>query len=93
MKLAWDDHKRRANIRKHGLDFKDAKIMFRGPMLVKLDTRMTYGEDRWVGICMTKNRVAVVVYLEYDDSETIRIISLRKALNYERKQYERYISH
>lgn len=93
MKFEWGEHKRRANIRKHGLDFKDAEIMFHGPMLVKLDTRLAYEEDRWVGIGMTKNRVAVVVYLEYDDSETIRIISLRKALNYERKQYERTISH
>ena len=93
MRFEWDEHKRQANIRKHGLDLKDAEEMFRGPMLVKLDTRMDYGEDRWVGIGMTKNRITVVVYLEYDDSETIRIISLRKALTYEQKQYERYISY
>jgi uncharacterized protein len=32
----------------------------------------------------------VIVYTEPDD-QTIRIISLRKALSYERKYYEQYI--
>lgn len=91
MKFEWDEQKRQTNIRKHGLDFEDAKEVFYGPMLVKLDTRTDYGEDRWIGIGMTKNRVVVVVYLEYDH-ETIRIISLRKALNYEQKQYQQHIA-
>ena len=93
MNFEWDENKRRANIRKHGFDFKSAEAIFDAPMLTRLDTRADYGEDRWVGIGMTVNRVVVVVYLEYDGSDVIRIISLRKALNYERKQYERYISH
>ena len=93
MNFEWDENKRHANIRKHGFDFKSAEEVFDAPMLARLDTRADYGEDRWVGIGMTVARVVVVVYLEYDDSETIRIISLRKALNYEQKQYERYISY
>lgn len=58
-------------------------------MLVRLDTRKEYGEDRWVGIGHIQNRVVVVVYLEKDQGETIRIISLRKALKYEREEYEK----
>lgn len=92
-KFEWDEHKRTANIRKHGLDFKDVEEMFSGPMLVKLDTRIDYEEDRWIGMGMIKNRIAVVIYLEHDDGVTIRIISLRKALSYEQKQYERYIAY
>jgi uncharacterized DUF497 family protein len=92
MQFEWDENKRHRNIRKHGLDFESAKEIFRNPLLTRLDTRLDYMEDRWVGIGMTRNRVVVVVYLEYDDNDTIRIISLRKALNYERKQYERYLS-
>lgn len=92
-KFEWDEQKRSANIRKHGLDFKDVEEMFRGPMLVKLDTRIDYGEDRWIGMGMIKNRIVVVIYLEYDNDVTVRIISLRKALSYEQKQYKRFIAY
>lgn len=59
-------------------------------MLVALDEREDYGEDRWIGIGLLNGRVVVVVYTEPDD-ETIRIISLRKALSHERKRYEQYL--
>ena len=39
---------------------------------------------------MLDGRVVVVVYTEPNE-ETIRIISLRKALSYERKSYEQYL--
>ena len=92
MKFEWDEEKNKTNIRKHGLDFADAPEIFDGPMLVRLDTRQDYGEDRWIGIGFLRNRVVVVVYVERDDGETIRIISLRKALKYERKQFEQELA-
>jgi uncharacterized DUF497 family protein len=87
MRFEWNEQKNRANIRKHGLDFADAWEVFTLPMLVALDDRQDYGEDRWIGIGMLKSRVVIVIYTERDDN-TIRIISLRKALTYERKRYE-----
>ena len=57
---------------------------------VELDDREDYGDDRWIGTDLLDSRVVVVVYTE-SDSQTIRIISLRKALSHERKQYEQYI--
>lgn len=92
MRFEWDERKRQENLRKHGLDFGDVPEPFLGPMLVKLDTRMDYGEDRWVGIGVCKNRVVVVVYVEDEVNETIRVISLRKALSHERQRYEEYLS-
>jgi uncharacterized protein len=62
-------------------------------MLVWLDDRAEYGEDRWVGVGMTRSRIVVVVYTERDDGETIRIISLRKALRHERERYKKALSH
>lgn len=56
-------------------------------MLVNLDDRVDYGEDRWIGIGRIQQRIVVVVYTEPDD-DTIRIISLRKALSHERAAYE-----
>ena len=92
MKFEWDENKRQENIRRHGLDFVEAQKMFNYPMLVRLDTRYDYGEDRYIGIGMANGRVLVIVYTERDHGNTIRIISLRKALKYECKQYEKHLS-
>jgi uncharacterized DUF497 family protein len=67
--------------------------MFNGPMLIQLDTRHDYAEDRWIGIGLLFNIVAVVVYIEWEDVETIRIISARKASKYESQEYYKRIPH
>ena len=90
MNFEWDERKNESNISKHGFDFADADRIFNLPMLVFFDDRQDYGEDRLVGIGLLDGRVVVVVYTE-PDQETIRIISLRKALSYERKRYEQYL--
>ncbi len=77
MRFERDENKRHANIRKHGFDFKDAEEIFRSPMLTRLDTRVDYGEDRWMGIGMIKNRIVVVVYLEYEITKPF-VSSLRE---------------
>jgi uncharacterized DUF497 family protein len=87
MRFEWDEQKNQNNIRKHGFDFADAWKIFAGPMLVDVDDREEYGETRWIGIGMIEMRVVVVVYVEIN-AETTRVISLRKALDYERKAYE-----
>jgi hypothetical protein len=88
MKFEWDEQKNQANVEKHGLDFADAHKVFEYPMLVNLDDRKDYGEDRWVGIgLMGSIRVIVIVFTEPDE-ETIRVISFRKATSEERKRYE-----
>ncbi len=46
MDFEWDERKRLTNLDKHGLDFAEAEEMFQRPMLVALDTREDYGEDR-----------------------------------------------
>ncbi|HID63988.1 MAG TPA: BrnT family toxin [Anaerolineae bacterium] len=90
MRFEWDERKNRINIRKHGLDSADAWEIFTMPMLVALDDREDYGEERWTGIGMLKSRVVVVVYTERGE-DTIRIIPLRKALSYECKRYEQIL--
>ena len=90
MRFEWDEEKNQDNIRKHGLDFSDAWQVFDAPMLTALDTKEDYGEDRFIGIGFLKNFVAVVVYTE-PQHETIRVISLRKALKHEREQFEKVL--
>jgi len=90
MRFEWDEAKNRANIRKDGLDFRDAEEMFRGALLVCPDTREDYGEERWIGIGTTRGRVVLVAFSERLEG-VIRIISLRKADHEEREEYEEAI--
>ncbi len=86
----WDKEKNKENIRKHGFDFADAWEIFEAPMRTALDTREDYGENRFVGIGFLGNRIVVIVFAERGE-DTIRIISLRKALKHERKKIEEAI--
>jgi uncharacterized protein len=90
MNFEWDERKNEANIDKHGFDFADVYRIFNLPMAVELDERIDYGEDRLIGTGILDGRIVVVIYTE-PDQETVRIISLRKALTYERKKYEQYL--
>jgi hypothetical protein len=90
MRFEWDDEKNAINIKKHGIDFEDAKDIFKHPMLAWEDTRDSYDEERWIGLGWIKSLLGVVIYVErYDD--VIRIISARKATKLERKYYEQCI--
>jgi len=75
----------------NGIDFIDVPELFEGRMLARLDTREDYEEDRWNGIGYVQNRMLVVCYVERTQSNVIRIISVRKALNHERKLFEKEI--
>lgn len=91
MHFEWDEKKNEINIRQHGIDFADVVDIFNYPMLVELDDRKNYGEERWTGIGLLQNRIAVVVYTERYQS-TIRIISARKANSHEHRRYQEFIS-
>ena len=86
MLFEWDEDKRRANYDKHGLDFRDAKMIFPGLTISKEDTRKDYGERRGVTIGKLEDVTVVVVHVQR--SERIRIISMRKANSKEEKIYE-----
>jgi uncharacterized protein len=90
MNFEWDDLKNEINLDKHGFDFADAYRVFGSPMVVDIDNRRDYGEDRWIGTGTLDGRIVVVIFTE-PDRETTRIISLRKALSRERINYEQYI--
>lgn len=90
MQFEWDERKNESNIVKHGLDFADAPRLFANPMRTFLDDRHDYGEDRWIGFGLLDNRVIAVAFAEPEE-DTVRIISMRRALAHEKKQYEQYI--
>ena len=53
-----------------------------------LDTRLDWGEDRWVGIGLLEARIVIVVFTRRED-EILCIISMRKATEDERNRFER----
>ena len=91
VRFVWDEAKRSANLRAHGLDFIDAREVFRGPVLERIDTRLDYGEERLIGTGFLRDLVVVLVYSE-PEQETIRVISLRKALSHERERFETHLA-
>ena len=86
MEFEWDEVKRRINIQKHGIDFRSVVEAFDSPMVYALDPRLGYGEDRWIGIGLARGRLLTIVYTERK-SDSIRIISARKANRYEKEKY------
>jgi len=87
VKCTWDETKNKVNRQKHGIDFVDVATMFDLPMVLFLDQKKQYGEDRWVGIGWLADMLAVVVFTELDAGNTVRIISARKANRHEQDIY------
>lgn len=87
MRYTWDETKRQANLRKHGLDFADAEKVFASPVVLFEDTRIHYGEQRVIGIGLLDLLVVLIVHVE--SSDEIRIISMRKADSDETDLYYR----
>ena len=83
----WDEDKRRANLRKHGVEFADAVTAFEDDNAMTMRDEDSEGEERFVTLATDAlGRLLVVVYTWRE--ERIRLISARKATRRERKQYE-----
>jgi hypothetical protein len=81
----WDSEKEALNIRKHGLDFDTAILVFEDENYIEwYDAAHSATEDRYNVLGMVHD-VLFVVYTERRDR--IRIISARLATNQERRLY------
>ncbi len=93
MKLGFEWHKAKAeaNLRRHGVSFDLAKTAFKDPFAIeRVDDRADYGEVRFVMIGMAEGSMLLfVAYTERKNSERIRIISARRATQYEQDDYFR----
>lgn len=81
----WDEHKRRSNLCKHGLDFADCVAVFSGPVLTILDDRGDYGETRFLTLGLLRDKVVVISHTERNGF--IRLISMRTATTHEEADY------
>jgi uncharacterized protein len=84
----WDAKKAKANLRKHGVSFEEAAMVFLDPLAMTfLDPDHSDEEDREITIGLTtKRRVVFVSHCPRGDHT--RIIGARRATRKERKQYE-----
>ena len=89
MRFEWDEQKRHANLRKHGIDFVGVETLFEGYTVTIEDTREDYGEMRFITLGLLNGRVVVVVHTERQDA--IRLVSVRKATKYEERAYFKHI--
>lgn len=90
VKFEWNEAKRQANIRKHGIDFVDIELLFEGCTVTMEDDRFEYDEHRFVTFGSLTGRVIAVVHTESEN--TIRVISARKATKNEEECYFSKIS-
>ena len=85
MKFEWDEAKRQSNLRKHRLDFADAKTVFAGATFTFEDDRFEYSEDRYLTLGLLRGTAVVIAHTERE--EMVRVISMRKATKNEQQVY------
>ncbi len=90
MEFEWDPDKEQSNVKKHQVDFAEAKTVFNDPLEVTiLDPTHSLGENRFLSLGRSEtDRLVVVSYTERH-GDRIRIINARLASRKERRQYER----
>jgi uncharacterized protein len=85
--FVWDEAKRRSNLEKHRLDFRDAHLVYEAPDKCAYDA--SRGDEHRlmdVAIAILRGRLLTLVYMEIGDD--VRVISFRNASREERKAYE-----
>lgn len=75
---SWDEAKRRANLRKHGLDFRHASEVLKSRYRLDIEI-VRNGELRTQSFSYVTKRLAVLTTVHVDRDGTTRIISFRPA--------------
>ena len=81
----YDDDKSQANLEKHGIDFLDARALWKDPYLLEIQAQSD-DEPRFlvIGLIGSKHWSAVITYR----NGTIRLISVRRSRKREVELYE-----
>ena len=91
IEFSWDEHKAETNLKKHGVAFEDATLVFYDAHAVFKQDRFENGEYRWQAIGLVHGQTVLLVahtVQDHNGMDHIRIISARQAEKKERKQYE-----
>lgn len=88
--VTWDDRKREANLRHHGLDFEGCEAVFDHSVVTVEDSREAYGEQRINLLGWLDGQVVHMTYTER--GEDLHVISLREATKHEVRYYFKALS-
>ena len=90
IEFEWSQPKARANLKKHGVSFEEARSVFYDDYARQFfDDEHSNDEERFILLGRSnKSRLLIVCHCERADGGVIRIISARKATSNERKYYE-----
>ena len=90
MKFDWNEEKNKLNIKKHRVDFKEAKTVFYDPYMVRIDDEKhsTDSESRFLVIGLNRKEMELTVCHCYrNGGKVIRIFSARRATSEEKEIY------
>lgn len=81
----FDETKNQANLKKHGIDFIDAQLLWNDPRLLEIPAK-TEDEPRYlvIGVINNKHWSAVITYREAN----VRLVSVRRSRTEEVALYE-----
>jgi len=91
LRFTWDPEKAKANRRKHGVSFVEAMAIFADPFHIVVENDFIEDEQRDMAIGRIANQTLVaMVFVDRSepDIQVIRIICARKAVAYEKSQYQ-----
>ena len=84
----YDPEKAEANLKKHGVSFKEAETVFYDPLSLTVRDPVHSDEENRFIITGFSNKQRQLVVVHTDRGDKIRIISARLATPSERKKYE-----
>jgi uncharacterized DUF497 family protein len=81
----FDETKNQTNLKKHGIDFVDAQLLWNDPRLLEIPAK-TEDEPRYlvIGVINNKHWSAVITYREAN----VRLVSVRRSRTEEIALYE-----
>jgi uncharacterized protein len=88
--FAWDEAKRRLNLAKHKLDLVLGISLFDGRPTISYPSKRNE-EDRWVTVGRIESLMLALVWTEREG--VIRLISLRRARDAERRAFDARLCH
>ena len=87
MQYEWDEAKRESNLRKHGLDFADADLVYENPGKRTFPAVRSI-EFRLQDIALVRINGTILTLVYVLRGYNIRVISFRKASRKERRDYD-----
>lgn len=89
LRFEWDEAKSRANRRKHGVSFEEARTVFYDDEAIEFyDDEHSHREDRFLLLGVSSRlRILMICHCLREGGDVIRIVSARKATSIELKHY------